>query len=94
MRPLAILTGFVLGTVASITFSTLVVGLMYLILGPKYPQVQAESGPLLLTAMLFLGLTATAAVSFIGMLKQTAWRWVAQAAMWAALVGAVFYFLP
>lgn len=94
MRPLAILTGFVLGTAGSITFSMAVVGLLFLILAPRYPQLQAEVKPLLLASGLFLCLTITSGFSFIGVLRERPWRWWAQAAMWTLLAAVVVYFLP
>lgn len=94
MRPLAILTGFVLGTAASITLSLAVVGLIFTILAPEYEQVRAEIRPFLTTAGLFLCLTVAAALSFVSMLRELPWRWLAQGAMWALVAGTVFYFLP
>ena len=94
MRPLAIVTGFVLGTAASITFSMAVVGLLLAVLAPDYPQVRPEIKPLLTSSALFLALTAASGLSFIGLLRETRWRWWAQAAMWIALVAIVVYFLP
>lgn len=94
MRPLAIVTGFVLGTAASITFSMAVVGLIFLVLAPKYPQLQPEIQPLLIASALFLVLTAASGLSFIGVLRGRRWRWWAQGAMWALLAATVVYFLP
>ena len=94
MRPLAILTGFVLGTAGSITFSMAVVGLLFAVLAPKYPHLQAEVKPLLVASGLFLCLTATSALSFIGVLRERAWRWWAQASMWAVLAVVIAHFLP
>ncbi|MBT8135859.1 MAG: hypothetical protein KJO54_02470 [Gammaproteobacteria bacterium] len=94
MRPLAILTGFVLGTSASITLSLAVVGLIFTVLAPEYEQVRAEIRPFLATAGLFLCLTVAAALSFVSMLRELRWRWLAQAAMWAIIAATVFYFLP
>ena len=94
MRPLTILTGFVLGTAASITFSMAVVGLLFLVLAPKYPHLQAEVRPLLLASGLFLCLTITSGFSFMGALRERPWRWLAQASMWALVAAVVVYFVP
>lgn len=94
MHPLAVLTGFVLGTAVSITFSMAVVGLLFWLLAPKYPQLQPEIRPLLVASGLFLSLTAASGLSFISLLRRAWWRWPAQAAMWALVALVVFYFLP
>ena len=94
MRPMTVLTGFVLGTAVSITFGLAVVGLLFLILASDYPQVRAEISPLLQASGVFLCLTVAAGVSFIGLLRGRRWRWAAQIAMWAVVAGAVLYFLP
>ena len=91
---MTILTGFVLGTAGSITFSMAVVGLLFGVLAPKYPHLQAEVKPLLVASGLMLCLTVTSALSFIGVLRERAWRWWAQASMWAVLVTVVVHFLP
>jgi len=94
MRPLAILTGFVLGTAVSITFSMAVVGFLLMVMVSDYPRVGGEIRPLMVAAGLFLCLTAAAALSFIGLLRERPWWWAAQLAMWAILAGTVVYFLP
>ncbi|MDH3647522.1 MAG: hypothetical protein OER80_12195 [Gammaproteobacteria bacterium] len=94
MRPLAILTGFVLGSAVSITFSMAVVGLLLMILVSDYPQVRGEIRPLLTAAGLFLCLTIAAGLSFIGLLREQPWWWLAQLVMWVILGGTVLYFLP
>jgi len=94
MHPMTILTGFVLGTAVSITFSMAVVGLLFMLLASEYPQVRAEIRPLLAAAGLFLCLTVAAGVSFIALIRAQPWRWAAQFAMWVILAGTVLYFLP
>jgi hypothetical protein len=44
--------------------------------------------------MLFLGMTSIAAASFYSLLRNRAWRYLANAAMWAALCGVGYYFWP
>lgn len=94
MRPLTILTGFVLGTAVSITFSMAVVGLLFWVLAPDYPQLQPEIRPLLVAAGLFLALTAASGLSFISLLRAWRGRWLAQLVMWVILAAVVNYFLP
>ncbi len=94
MRPLAILTGFVLGTAGSITFSMAVVGFLFLLLTPRHPHLQAEVGPLLIASGLFLCLTVASGLSFVGVLWERPWRWWAQGSMWVLLAAIVLHFLP
>ena len=91
---MTVLTGFVLGTAVSITFGLAVVGFLFLVLASDYPQVRAEIRPLLVAAAVFFVLTITAGLSFIGLLRDYRWRWIAQLARWAAVAGTVLYFLP
>ena len=94
MRPLTIINLLLLGTAVSISLSLSVVALLFVLLAPKYPQMGAEIGTLFKSTALFYVLTALCGVSFIGLLRERRWRWVAQAAMWAGLVVVVWYFLP
>lgn len=74
-----------LGSAAATTFglgSTLVV---FLVLSNEYPQFRAELPMLALSLALIVILTAIAAVSFIGQVRERPWRRWAQLAMWAAL---------
>ena len=85
MQPLTILTGVVLGSAAATTLgATLVV---FLVLAGEYPQFKAELPLLAVYALLFGGLTAVAAVSFIAELKQRRWRRWSQLLMWLAVCG-------
>lgn len=92
MRPLTVLTGIVLGSAAATTFglaSTLVV---FLVLSGGQPRFRSELPMLAVYVLLFAGLTALAAVSFIGQVRERAWRGRAQAALWTTLAGlAVLY---
>jgi hypothetical protein len=58
---------------------------VFLILADEHPQFGTELPLLALYLVIFLGLTALAGVSFIGMARQRPWRYWAQAALWAAL---------
>ncbi|MBT8131309.1 MAG: hypothetical protein KJO35_03500 [Gammaproteobacteria bacterium] len=90
---MAILTGFVLGSAVSITFSMFVVALLLIIVVSDYPQVEGEIRPLLRIAALFLCLTITAGLSFIGLLRQRPWWWIAQLTMWLSIAVIVLYFI-
>lgn len=94
MRPLAVLIGILMGTAASIAFGLALVLAVFLILGPEYAQLKAERGPLLQAVGLFTPLTALAAFSFIGQLRQTTWRRWPLAALVAWLVLIVLIYWP
>lgn len=94
MRPLSVITGILLGTCLSIAFSLAAVLLIFTILGPEYPRLDAEFRPLLASFAIFTVMTTLAAVSFYALLKHHRFRWVAQAAMWAGLTLTGLYYLP
>ena len=53
----------------------------------EHPQFRTELPLLAVYLAVFLGLTALAGISFIGLARQRPWRRWAQAALWAALAG-------
>ena len=87
MRPLTVLTGIVLGSSAATTFGLAATLVVFLVLADEHPQFRAELPLLALYLAIFIGLTALAGVSFIGLARARPWRRWAQAAMWSALVG-------
>ena len=87
MRPLTVLTGIVLGSSAATTFGLGATLIVFLVLSGETPRFREEL-PLLATYLvIFVALTALAAVSFIGQARRAAWRWWAVAGLWAALAG-------
>ncbi len=94
MRPLTVVTGVLLGTSASIFAGLAVVGFLFALLVSDAPRLEAEIGPLIRSTALFFGLTAICAVSFVGQLRKTGWRWAAQAVMWAGVAATAWYYLP
>lgn len=94
MRPSVVLLGFVLGTAVSIMFSLVGVGVIYLILGPSYPRIQAEADSLLVSLAFFSALTVFAALSFYGVLKQRPWRAAALAPLIVNIVLIGWYYWP
>ena len=64
MRPLTIVTGILLGSCVSITFSLGGVMIIFLILGDDYPRLQNEFDALLSSVFIFLGMTAISGASF------------------------------
>ncbi|MEM9057910.1 MAG: hypothetical protein AAGD86_10555 [Pseudomonadota bacterium] len=90
---MTILTGVLLGTSFSIFFGLGVVALIFAILAPDHPRLEAEIRPLAESFLLFMALTVVCAVSFIGAARQRRWRWLAQGAMWLGVAAAVSYYL-
>jgi len=87
VRPLTVLTGIVLGSSAATTFGLGATLVVFLVLSGEFPEFRAELPLLALYLALFVGLTALAAISFVGLAKNRPWRRWAQAAMWGALAG-------
>jgi len=75
----------VLGSAAATTFGLVATLVVFLVLSDEVPKFRAELPLLGGYAILFAGLTALAAVSFIGQARERPWRRRAQAAMWGAL---------
>ncbi|MFK8053287.1 MAG: hypothetical protein AB8F65_09970 [Woeseiaceae bacterium] len=91
---MTIITGVVLGSAASITLGLAVVIVIFYFTGLDEPRVADEFEPLAGSVGLFAILTAISATSFIGLLKEKAWRWLSQAAMWACLLLVAGYYWP
>jgi hypothetical protein len=85
VRPLTVLTGIVLGSSAATTFGLGATLVVFLVLSGEFPQFRSELPLLASYLALFSGLTALAAVSFIGQARERPWRRWAQLAMWGAL---------
>lgn len=94
MKPSVVLLGFVLGSVAAITFGLLGVVVVFVILGGDYPVMQGEFPFLLASLAAFAGLTALAALSFYGQLRERAWRRAAVGALLTALAVAGWFYWP
>jgi hypothetical protein len=94
MQPLTVLTGVILGSVASIAFGLAVSALVSVLAGADAPQLAAELGTLWRHTLVFIGLTVICGLGFLGLVKHARWRWYAQALMWAALAGVVRAYWP
>lgn len=94
MQPLAVITGILLGSAASIAAGLAVVMFMFFLLSGDHPQVGAEIRPLVTNTLIFLGMTVICAASFIGLIKERRWWWIPQTGMWAGLGLVVIYYLP
>jgi succinate dehydrogenase hydrophobic anchor subunit len=80
-----------LGSAAAITFALLGTAIVFFALRSEYPQLGEELAPLLVSAGLFLLLTAAAGGSFYAEIKQRAWRRRAFAALFVVLLVVAAY---
>lgn len=85
MRPLTVLTGIILGSSAATTFGLAATLVVFMVLSDEHPQFGTELPLLAVYLAIFVGLTALAGASFIGLARQRPWRRWAQAALWATL---------
>lgn len=94
MRPLAVLNAIVFGSAAAITFGLTGVVVIFLVLKGSNPAMNTEFPALLRSSGAFAVLAAISGASLWGLLKQLAWRWWAQAAMWTAVAGMALLYWP
>jgi hypothetical protein len=94
MQPIAVITGIFLGSAFAIASGLGVVLFIYWLLMDDYPRLQSEMPILLESCAIFTVLTVICAVSFLGVLKLRPWRWLAQLAMWAGILGIAYYYWP
>ncbi len=91
MRPAVVILGFVLGSAAAITFALAGTMIVFVALRSEYPRLDNELGALLVSAGLFLLLTAAAGASFYGEIRVRPWRRRAQAALVVTLAAVALY---
>lgn len=94
MGPLGFLTGVVLGSAVSIAGVLAMVLVVFLVASADHPSLLVEYSPLVQAIGLFGLLAAVAGVAFYGLQRERPWRWLAQAAMWAALAGIAWSYWP
>jgi hypothetical protein len=87
VRPLTVLTGIVLGSSAATTFGLAATLVVFLVLSDETPRFREELPLLAVYLAIFVGLTALAALSFIGQARERPWRRWAMLAMWGTLAG-------
>ena len=87
MRPLTVLTGIVLGSAAATTFGLGATLIVFLVLSGETPQFRDELPLLAGYLAIFVGLTAMAGISFIGLARERPWRHWALGPMWGGLAG-------
>lgn len=94
MRPLTMITGILLGSCLAISVSLALVLIVFLVLGDDYPRLQHEFRPLLISMIIFLGMTIVSAGSFYSLLTHHRARHAAQALMWLGFAGTTWYYWP
>ncbi len=94
MRPLTVLTGFVMGTCVSIAVSLLFVLIVFTVIGDEYPRVRHEFEPLTRSLGIFTAMTVISVGSFYGLLKNHPARYVGQALLWSGVFLTGWYYWP
>lgn len=94
MRPLAVITGILLGSSFSIAFSLAAVLIIFTVIGAEQPRLSREFGPLLASFSIFTLMTAISAASFYTLAKHHPLRWYAQGLMWLGFVATGYYYWP
>jgi hypothetical protein len=94
MRPFTVLIGIVLGSAASFTFGLGTVLIVFLVLGPQHPELPRELPRVAGSLAAFAILTAASAGSFLGDVKQRAWRGWAHLATGICLGGVILLYWP
>ena len=87
VRPLTVLNGIILGSAAATTFGLATTLVVFLVLSGEIPEYRDELPMLARYLAIFIGLTALAGVSFLGLAKNLPWRRWAQGALWGTLAG-------
>ncbi len=94
MGPLTAITGILLGSCLSISFSLAAVLLMFLMVGRGEPQLDHEFPTLLISLAIFCIMTGIAAVSFYMLLRRHSARWIAQGVLWSGVALTAYYYWP
>jgi len=94
MRPLAVITGILLGSSVSITISLAGVMFIFVLLGAEYPRLAYEFGDLRESSLIFLGLTAILSLSFFAVVTEHRSRWWLQGAHWLGLAAVIGHYWP
>ena len=94
MRPSVALLGFVLGSTVAITFALAGVAVVFAVLRSEYPRLDSELPALLGSLAIFTVLAAVAGAAFYGQIREAAWRWSAQAALFLGLAFAAWFYWP
>jgi hypothetical protein len=94
MRPSVVVLGFVLGSAAAVSFSLAGVTIVFGLLRSDYPRLEQELPTLLTSFGLFALLTAAAAASFYGQLRDRSWRRLAITVLLVELAFVGWFYWP
>jgi len=94
MTPLAVLTGIIMGSAVTISIGLAMVLVVFLTMAGDYPALAREYASLLTSFGLFLALSFVSAYAFLGVLRETRWRWYAQAATWLTIGILALHYWP
>jgi hypothetical protein len=94
MRPFTVLIGIVLGSAASFTFGLGTVLIVFLVLGPRHPELPRELPRVAASLAAFAVLTAASAGSFLGQARLRPWRGWAHLATGICLGGVILLYWP
>lgn len=94
MRPLMVITGFLLGSCLSIAVSLGFVLVVFLVIGDDHPRLQSEFGSLVASLSIFIGMTTITAGSFYTLVIRHRSRVWLQAVMWTGLLATGWYYWP
>lgn len=92
MTPLAVITLILLGTAFAITFSLGAVIIVVLVIGDETPRLANEFIPLVKSFLLFIVMTAIAALSFYALTKMHRMRFWSQLLLWSWIGVIGWYF--
>ena len=94
MRPLAMLLGIVMGSTVSISIGLALTLIVFALLPEYSDRIDDEYGPLLRSFAAMLVVSAVAAASFVGELRQRPWRHYASVALLLLLAGGLWLYWP
>jgi len=94
MRPLAVLLGIVMGSTVSISIGLALTIIVFALLPEHSERIADEYGPLWRSFAAMLVVSAVAAASFVGELRQRPWRRFAHAVLVAMLAAGLWLYWP
>jgi hypothetical protein len=94
MRPMAVLIGIIMGSAIALTASLSMSAIVFLLLPEYWARLASERWPLIKGLLWAWSLTAVAAASFIGELRDRRWRFGTQAMLAAMLTALGWIYWP
>lgn len=92
MQPLSVITAIVFGSATAASFGFVSSLVIFIVLQGKHPEFSNELWPLARVSAVILTLAAISGSSLYALLKETRWRWYAQAGMWSAVLAVVSFY--